>query len=84
MMNKTYVIRETMKNAKNYFEGQMVLQGFYNGKAAVYVSAGYSEQDMEQQIMVHSAAPGNRFLGIFEATQLVEMCDAKGIVLIAK
>lgn len=83
-MNKTYVVRETLKNAKEYFEGQMVLQGMYNGKNAVYVSAGYDDNDMESIISVYSAKPGNRYMGTFEATALVEMCDAKGTVLVAK
>ena len=41
---KVYVITETMKNAKEYFKGQMVLQGLYNDKPAVYISACYSDK----------------------------------------
>ena len=79
---KSYVIGCSMKNAKEYFEGQQVLQGTYNGKNAVYVSAGY-DLDVDLYEM-YSASPGNRYLGSFIPTSLVDMNDAKGKVLIAK
>lgn len=79
---KAYVIGCSMKNAKKYFEGEQVLQGTYNGKNAVYVSAGY---DLDADLYeMYSANPGNRYLGRFIPTSLVDMNDAKGKVLIAK
>ena len=81
---KVYVITETMKNAKEYFKGQTVLQGLYNDKPAVYISACYSDKEMEEMIEVYSAKPGNRYMGDFVALKLVEMSEAKGKVLIAK
>lgn len=81
---KTYVITETMKNAKEYFKGKMVLQGLYNDKPAVYISAEYSNEEMEEMIDVFSAKPGNRYMGNFVALKLVQMSEAKGKVLIAK
>ncbi len=84
MSNKTYVIRESAKNAKEFFKGRLVLQGIYNDKKAVYVSANYSDNEMDVPIEVYSASAGNKYLGIFEATQLVDMEEAVGIVLIAK
>lgn len=80
---KSYVITESMKNAKEYFKGKMVLQGFYNCKPAVYISANYSDEQMEDVIEVYSAK-SNKYMGDFVATKLVEMCEAKGKVLIAK
>lgn len=80
---KTYVVTESMKNAKEYFEGKMVLQGLYNGKPAVYISASYYDKEMEDVIEVYSAK-SNKYMGDFEAIKLVEMCEAKGKVLIAK
>ena len=52
---KAYVVTESMKNAKEYFEGEMVLQGLYNGKPAVYISASYSDKEMENVIEMYSA-----------------------------
>ena len=80
---KAYVITESMKNAKEYFEGKMVLQGLYNGKQAVYISAGYFDEEMENAIEMYSAK-SNKYMGNFVATKLVEMCEAKVKVLIAK
>ena len=80
---KTYVITESMKNAKEYFKGKMVLQGIYNCKPAVYISASYFDEEMEDVIEVYSAK-SNKYMGDFVATKLVEMCEAKGKVLIAK
>lgn len=80
---KSYVITESMKNAKEYFKGKMVLQGFYNCKPAVYISANYFDEEMEDMIEIYSAK-SNRYMGKFVATKLVEMCEAKGKVLIAK
>ena len=81
---KAYVVTESMKNAKEYFEGKMVLQGFYNScKPAVYISANYFDEEMEGIIEVYSAK-SSKYMGTFEATKLVEMCEAKGKVLIAK
>ena len=81
---RTYVITESMKNAKEYFKGEKVLQGLFNGKPAVYISAGYSNEEMKEMIDVFSAKPGNRYMGNFVALKLVEMSEAKGKVLIAK
>lgn len=80
---KAYVVTESMKNAKEYFKDEMVLQGIYNGKPAVYISAGYSDEEMENVIEMYSAK-SNKYIGDFVATKLVEMCEAKGKVLIAK
>ena len=81
---KAYVITESMKNAKEYFEGKMVLQGLYNScKPAVYISASYSDEEMENVIEMYSAK-SHKYMGDFVATKLVEMCEAKGKVLIAK
>lgn len=80
---KAYVVTESMKNAKEYFEGEMVLQGLYNGKPAVYISASYSDKEMENVIEMYSAK-SNKYMGDFVVTKLVEMCEAKGKVLIAK
>ena len=80
---KAYVITESMKNAKEYFEGKMVLQGIYNCKPAVYISASYFDEEMENAIEMYSAK-SNKYMGKFVATKLVEMCEAKGKVLIAK
>lgn len=80
---KAYVVTESMKNAKEYFEGEMVLQGLYNDKPAVYISASYSDEEMENAIEMYSAK-SNKYMGKFVATKLVEMCEAKGKVLIAK
>ena len=80
---KAYVVTESMKNAKEYFEGEMVLQGLYNGKPAVYISASYYDEEMEDVVEVYSAK-SNKYMGDFVATKLVEMCEAKGKVLIAK
>lgn len=80
---KAYVVTESMKNAKEYFEGKMVLQGLYNDKPAVYISASYSDKEMENAIEMYSAK-SNKYMGNFVATKLVEMCEAKGKVLIAK
>lgn len=71
-----------MKEAKEYFKGQQVLQGIYNSKNAVYVSAGY-ELDVDLY-EVHSAKPSRRYLGNFIPTALIDMEDAKGRVLVAK
>mgnify|MGYP000863683632 FL=1 len=54
----------------------------YNGKNAVYVSASY-DLDVDLYEM-YSANSGNRYLGRFIPTSLVDMNDAKGKVLIAK
>lgn len=79
---KAYVIGCSMKNAKEYFKGQQVLQGMYNGKNTVYISASY---DLNVDLYeIHSANPGNRYLGSFIPVSLVDMEDAKGKVLIAK
>ena len=80
---KAYVITESMKNAKEYFEGKMVLQGIYNCKPAVYISADYFDEEMEGVTEMYSAK-SNKYMGNFVATKLVEMCEAKGKVLIAK
>ena len=79
---KSYVIGCSMKNAKEYFKGQQVLQGMYNGKNAVYVSASY-DLDVDLYEM-YSANSCNRYLGRFIPASLVNMNDAKGKVLIAK
>ena len=81
---RAYVITETMKNAKEYFKGYMVLQGLYNGKPAVYISESYSDEEMEGMIDIYSAKPGNRYMGNFVTLKLVEMSEAKGRVLVAK
>lgn len=78
----TYVINCSMKDAKEYFKGQQVLQGTYNGKNAVYVSAGY-ELDVDLYEM-HSASSSRKYLGSFIPKALVDMEDAKGKVLVAK
>lgn len=79
---KAYVAGLSMKDAKEYFKGQQVLQGTYNGKNAVYVSAGY---DLGVELYrIHSASRGNRYFGDFIPTSLVDVADAKGKVLIAK
>ena len=80
---KTYVVTESMKNAKEYFKGKMVLQGCYNCKPAVYISEDYFDEEKEGVIEVYSAK-SNKYMGDFVATKLVEMCEAKGKVLIAK
>lgn len=80
---KAYVVTESMKNAKEYFKGKMVLQGFYNCKPAVYISADYFDVEKEGVIEIYSAK-SNKYMGDFVATKLVEMCEAKGKVLIAK
>ena len=77
---RAYVATESMKNAKEYFKGEMVLQGIYNGKPAVYISASYPD---ENDIEMYSAK-SNKYMGKFVTTTLVEMCEAKGKVLIAK
>lgn len=79
---KSYVIGCAMKKAKEYFEGEQVLQGTYNGKNAVYVSSSY-DLDVEVYEM-HSTKMYQRYLGEFIPTGLVDMKDAKGKVLIAK
>lgn len=79
---KSYVSGCTMKNAKEYFEGQQVLQGTYNDKSAVYVAASY-DLDIEVYEM-HSASSSRRYLGEFIPTALVDIEDAKGKVLVAK
>lgn len=65
------------------FKGKMVLQGLYNDKPAVYISASYFAEEMENVIEMYSAK-SNKYMGNFVATKLVEMCEAKGKVLIAK
>ena len=43
----------------------------------------YSDEEMENVIEMYSAK-SNKYMGDFVATKLVEMCEAKGKVLIAK
>ena len=80
---KAYVVTESMKNAKEYFEGEIVLQGLYNCKPAVYISASYSDKEMENVIEMYLAI-SNKYMCDFVATKLVEMCEAKGKFLIVK
>ena len=82
---KAFVITETLKNAKEYFEGQTVLQGTYSAKPAVLVSAGY---DNINCISVYSATTfvrgNNKYLGTFVAEKFVNMSEAHGKVLVCK
>ena len=86
IMRRAFVISETLKNAKEYFNGQTVLQGTYNGKPAVLVSAGY---DSDVKIYeVRSATTfvrgNNKYLGEFIAEKFIDMSEAYGKVLVCK
>lgn len=84
-MFKSFVIRETVKNAKEYFKNDTVLYGLYNGKPATYISAGYFEEEKNGAVIsMYSAKPGNRYLGSFVALKEIKGSEAKGIILIAK
>ena len=84
-MRNTFVIKETVKNAKEYFKDDTVLFGFYNGKPATYISSGYFEEEKNGAIIsVYSAKPGNRYMGTFKAIKEIKGSEAKGIILIAK
>ena len=83
---KAFVITETLKNAKKYFEGQTVLQGMYNGRPAVLVSAGYDDDvDCYDVCSATTFVRGhNKYLGVFIAKQFVDMSEAHGKVLVCK
>lgn len=82
-MADTYVTRGSMKDARIWFEGREVLQGTYNGKAAVYISFGYNNYELEgNPLNVHTQS--GRLTGEFIGKYLVDIKDAKGTVLIAK
>lgn len=82
---KAFIITETLKNAKTYFEGQTVLQGMYNGRPAVLVSAGYDDADCYDIYSATTFVRGdNKYLGVFIAKQFVDMSEAHGKVLVCK
>lgn len=82
---KTFVIKETVKNAKEYFKNDTVLYGLFNGKPATYISSGYYEEEKNGAVIsVYSAKPGNRYLGLFVALKEIKGSESKGIILIAK
>lgn len=82
MKMKAYVSGCSMKDAKNYFEGQNVLQGMLNGKKAVYVSAGYDINVAVYEMF--SAAASNRYIGKFIPSELIKMEEAVGRVMVAQ
>ena len=84
-MTKSYVVKESMKNAKQFFEGEKVLKGKFNGKQAIYVSSGYFDEELNgEEIFMYSAKSTNCFIGAFVGEELIDIKEAKGIVLIAK
>lgn len=78
---KIYIVKESMKNAREYFQGQIVIAGLYNHKPAVFVTCG--ELNLSECVMVYSATSG-RYLGAFVQSGVVTIEKAKGAVLIAK
>ena len=84
-MLNSFVIRETVKNAKEYFKNDTVLYGLFRGKPATYISAGYFEEEKNgEAISMYSASQSNRYLGSFVALKEIKGSEAKGIILIAK
>lgn len=82
---KAFVITETLKDAKKYFEGQTVLQGMYNDRPAVLVSAGYDDADCYDVYSAKTFVRGkNKYLGVFIAKQFVNISEAHGKVLVCK